>query len=1312
MTRISPELQRDIIANNQQYNKVFNYANNYIKTSKYTLLTFIPFNLFEQFQRAANFYFICLFVLQTIPPISSLTPVTTAVPLFVVLTVTALKDFYDDLQRHKTDRKVNNRKSSVLRDGFLVEELWHRVQVGDVIRIENNSFIAADILLLSSFNPNGLCYIETAELDGETNLKVKQCLDVTNALGEDEKSMSEFDGHVICEAPNNNLAKFEGTLDWRGVKYPLDNEKVLLRGAVLRNTRWCYGLVLFAGKDTKLMQNSGRTKFKRTSIDRLLNFIILGIVIFLFCICFFCTVASGVWESYIGFNFQIYLPWDTLIPSDQTLGSAVISMLVFFSYAIALNTVVPISLYVSVEIIRLFLSKLIDWDVEMYYGPTDTSAHARTTTLNEELGQIQYIFSDKTGTLTQNIMTFNKCTIAGIEYGDLMDDKTGEPIDLEIKRKVDFSRNEYYEPSFNFYDVSLLNEVNRGNEDCQMFFRILALCHTVMPDYSNGGKLEYQAQSPDENALVSAARNFGFVFKERTSSTITIETPHGTEMHELLCILDFNNVRKRMSVILRHKDKIQLYCKGADNVIFERLASGQEQLMEVTQDHLQKFAGEGLRTLVLGVKNLSLAEFQDWKAEHHKAAISLQNREQNLDDVYNVIEKDLTLIGATAIEDKLQDGVSQTIANLETAGIKIWVLTGDKQETAINIGYSCNLLSNDLVDEPYIVDGRTFQEVENQLINHRRTIEDHFSTLRSNKPKDQTINMTTFSRTSIQGDQERSLSFALVVNGHALAHALQPQLEDMLMGVAEHCSAVICCRVTPLQKALVVELVKKSKDAVSLAIGDGANDVSMIKAADIGVGISGMEGRQAVLASDYSIAQFRFLERLLLVHGRWSYYRMCKFLRYFFYKNFAFTLCHFWYAFSCGFSAQIVLDPAFISVYNLFYTSQPVLFMAYFDQDVKKEFSTRYPKLYYPGMVSALFSFKLFTQSALHGFLTSLALFAIPLGAYHNKTDDMGKVLSDHFLFGSVVATILVLVVTAQIALDTQYWTVWNHVTIWGSVVVYFGLTFAYNWIFQGQYIGSLTTAMQDQTFWFVVLLTTVVCILPVVAYRFYKIDVTPTLTDRARLLQRSDRKLKKSESGLPRPFSGRRSRRSVRSGYAFSHAEGFGRLITSGRIINQDKNVSTRTWTNGIPRIKNGGLKATKKQMTNSDNNSGEKYAGFSTGSLKDKLRIPRPKSHSVGDSNVRSVPTLSQQKVVFEARRGNNIASISGSDREIPGSSRRPVVVSEISSSNRRVAAEISGPSRRFAGSDYDVGAYTPPVSSNKQNINNNKLVYFDLI
>ncbi|XP_066581093.1 phospholipid-transporting ATPase ID isoform X4 [Prorops nasuta] len=1215
----SSETERRIRANNRDFNSQFNYANNYIKTSKYSVLTFLPLNLFEQFQRLANFYFLCLLVLQMIPAISSLTPITTAIPLIGVLTLTAVKDAYDDFQRHSSDSQVNNRKSRTLRGSNLREEKWSQVQVGDVIRMENDQFVAADVLLLTTSEPNGLCYIETAELDGETNLKCRQCLIETAEMMDNHELIGQFDGEIVCETPNNLLNKFDGTLTWKGKKYALDNDKIILRGCVLRNTQWCYGMVIFAGKDTKLMQNSGKSKFKRTSIDRLLNLLIIGIVFFLLSMCLFCMIGCGIWESLVGRYFQVYLPWDSLVPSEPLAGATVIALLVFFSYAIVLNTVVPISLYVSVEVIRFVQSFLINWDEEMYFAPTNTHAKARTTTLNEELGQIEYIFSDKTGTLTQNIMTFNKCSVAGQCYGDSVDEVTGEIVDLSETDKaaripmmrwksgqdfvhpvftpvngpnarlleqadrmssttpepcingspkiptrsstmppLDFSFNKDYEPDFKFYDPAILEAVKQDNQDVHSFFRLLALCHTVMAEEKNG-KLEYQAQSPDEAALVSAARNFGFVFRERSPNSITIDVMGKREIYELLCILDFNNVRKRMSVILRKDGHLRLYCKGADNVIYERLKKDSEEIMTSTQEHLNKFAGEGLRTLCLSVRDLDEAFFNNWKQRHQEAALSQENRDDKLDAIYEEIEKDMTLLGATAIEDKLQDGVPQTIANLALAGIKIWVLTGDKQETAINIGYSCQLLTDDLTDV-FIVDATTYDGVETQLNRFFETIKT--ASTQQHRP---TLSIVTFSDTEYNPsrdepddhEMQQATGFAVVINGHSLVHALHPQLEQLFLEVSSQCKSVICCRVTPLQKAMVVELIKKNKNAVTLAIGDGANDVSMIKTAHIGVGISGQEGLQAVLASDYSIGQFRFLERLLLVHGRWSYYRMSKFLRYFFYKNFAFTLCHIWFAFFCGFSAQTVFDPMYISVYNLFYTSLPVLAVGIFDQDVNDKNSLLYPKLYTPGLQNLLFNKKEFCWSALHGFFASCVLFLVPYGTYKDGVSPKGYVLSDHMLLGTVVATILVIVVTVQIALDTSYWTIVNHFMVWGSLIWYFIMDYFYNFVIGGSYVGSLTMAMSEATFWFTAVISCIILVIPVLSWRFFFMDVRPTLSDRVRLKQRLAQLRSRQSQDILRTPSTRRTRRSLRSGYAFAHQEGFGRLITSGKIMRKLPNGS-----------------------------------------------------------------------------------------------------------------------------------------------------------
>ncbi|XP_014748317.1 PREDICTED: phospholipid-transporting ATPase ID isoform X3 [Sturnus vulgaris] len=988
--------------------------------------------------------------------------------------------------------------------------------------------------------PHGLCYIETAELDGETNMKVRQAIPVTAELG-DTSQLARFDGEVICEPPNNKLDKFSGTLYWKESKYPLSNQNMLLRGCVLRNTEWCFGLVIFAGPDTKLMQNSGRTKFKRTSIDRLMNTLVLWIFGFLVCMGVILAIGNAIWEHEVGVCFQIYLPWDEGVHSAFFSG-----FLSFWSYIIILNTVVPISLYVSVEVIRLGHSYFINWDKKMYCAKRRTPAEARTTTLNEELGQVEYIFSDKTGTLTQNIMVFSKCSVNGHSYGDVQD-MLGHKAELgERPEPVDFSFNPLADPRFQFWDPSLLEAVKLGDLHVHEFFRLLSLCHTVMSEEKSEGELLYKAQSPDEGALVTAARNFGFVFRSRTPKTITVHELGQAITYQLLAILDFNNIRKRMSVIIRSPEgKIRLYCKGADTILLERLHPINQDLTSITTDHLNEYAGEGLRTLVLAYRDLEESYYRDWSERLHRAGCAPEAREDHLARLYDEVEHDMMLLGATAIEDKLQQGVPETIAILTLANIKIWVLTGDKQETAVNIGYSCKMLTDDMT-EVFVVTGHTVLEVREELRKAREKMMDASRSMCNGfSYQEKLSSKLTSVLEAIAGE------YALVINGHSLAHALEADMEVEFLETACACKAVICCRVTPLQKAQVVELVKKYKKAVTLAIGDGANDVSMIKTAHIGVGISGQEGIQAVLASDYSFSQFKFLQRLLLVHGRWSYLRMCKFLCYFFYKNFAFTMVHFWFGFFCGFSAQTVYDQYFITLYNIVYTSLPVLAMGVFDQDVPEQRSMEYPKLYEPGQLNLLFNKREFFICIAQGIYTSILMFFIPYGVFADATRDDGAQLADYQSFAVTVATSLVIVVSVQIGLDTGFWTAINHFFIWGSLAAYFAILFTMHsdglfLMFPNQFrfVGNAQNTLAQPTVWLTIALTTVVCIVPVVAFRFLKLDLKPELSDTVRYTQLV-RKKQKTQHRCMR-HAGRVGSR--RSGYAFSHQEGFGELIMSGK--------------------------------------------------------------------------------------------------------------------------------------------------------------------
>lgn len=1137
------------------------YSGNAIKTYKYNVLTFIPLNLFEQFKRAANLYFLALLILQIIPDISTLPWYTTLIPLVVVLSITAIKDLVDDLARHRMDKEINNRKCEVLLDGRFQESKWRDIQVGDVVRMKKNDFIPADILLLSSSNPNSLCYVETAELDGETNLKFKLGLRVTDERLQEERQLAQFDALIECEEPNNRLDKFVGTMLWQRERYPLDLDNMLLRGCKIRNTEECHGLVIFAGADTKIMRNGGKTRFKRTKIDELMNYMVYTIFVLLILVAAGLAIGHTFWYEEIGSK-----AWYLYDGKNQDASHR--GFLSFWGYIIVLNTMVPISLYVSVEVIRVGQSKFINWDLQMYFSEKDTPAKARTTTLNEQLGQIEYIFSDKTGTLTQNIMQFKKCTIAGRSYGE---PTTAEGVVLDRGRPVDWSWNRQADKKFQFMDHSLVAVVrSRKDKDATEFFKLLSLCHTVMVE-NKDGELVYQAASPDEGALVTAARNFGYVFLSRTQDSITINEMGQETTFEMLALLDFNSDRKRMSIILKAPDgRIRLYCKGADTVIYERLSPNSRH-KETTQAALDIFANATLRTLCLCYKDISTDEYEAWSRLHKEAQVAMSDRDAALDRVYEQIECNLLLIGATAIEDKLQDGVPETIAKLAKADIKIWVLTGDKKETAENIGYSCSLLTDDM----QIHYG---EDVNEKLRIRQANRRNEPQTIRRGKKKPAEPFFPGSGKNALiitggwlneilyeKKKKRRRLRLRRLgkrpppsspQDGQPMNDWEKEMRQIDFVDMACECEAVICCRVTPKQKGNVVSLVKKYKKAVTLSIGDGANDVNMIKTADIGVGISGQEGMQAVMSSDYAFAQFRYLQRLLLVHGRWSYIRMCKFLRFFFFKNFAFTLVHFWYSFFSGYSAQVTYENWFITLYNLCYSSLPVLLVGLLDQDVNDKLSLKFPKLYLPGQQGTLFNYKNFFISLFHGIFVSLIIFFIPYGAFLQTMGQDGEAPSDYQSLAVVTASSLIFTVNLQISLDTSYWTFVNCFAVLGSIAIYFGIMFdihsaGIHVIFPSvfTFTGAASNALRQPYLWLTIILTVGISLLPVICIQFLYKNIWPSIGDK---IQRNRKKyeMELAEEEKKKPSAFQRGRRSRRSAYAFSHSRGYADLISSGRSI------------------------------------------------------------------------------------------------------------------------------------------------------------------
>lgn len=1037
---------RTVFCNDREANALTKFKGNSVSTTKYDVFTFLPKGLFEQFRRVANLYFLMISILSC-TPVSPVSPITNVLPLTLVLLVSLVKEAWEDWKRFQNDMAINNSTIEVLQDWNWVPTPWKKLQVGDIIRVKQDGFFPADLIFLASTNPDGVCYVETANLDGETNLKIRKALEKTWDFMSPAK-VSDFKGEVQCEQPNNSLYTFTGNLIIDKQTLPLSPNQLLLRGCSLRNTECIVGAVIFTGHETKVMMNSMKIPSKRSTLEKKLDKLILTLFTVLFCMCLLGSIGSGIFIN----RKYYYLRFDSSEAQFDPDGRFVVAILTFFTLITLYSPIIPISLYVSVEMIKFIQStQFINNDLRMYHAESNTPALARTSNLNEELGQVEYIFSDKTGTLTRNLMEFFKCSIAGEVYGTGVSEiELGTAQRTGVKVDTQKQSNAVREKGFNFDDARLMRGAWRNEpnpECCKEFFRCLAICHTVLPEGDESPeRIRYQAASPDEAALVTAAKNFGFFFYRRTPTMIYVRESHVEKMgkvqdfsYEILNVLEFNSTRKRQSVVCRYPDgRLVLYCKGADTVIYERLADGHTDLKRITREHLEQFGATGLRTLCLAYKHLSPDVYESWNEKFIQAKSALRDREKKLDEVSELIEKELILIGCTAIEDKLQEGVPGCIETLSRAGIKIWVLTGDKMETAINIAYACRLINNGM--KQFVISSETeeIREVEDKG--------DQVELARFMKDMVKNELKSCYEEAQQHLQSPSGPKLALIIDGKCLMYALDPSLRVVLLNLSLNCSAVVCCRVSPLQKAQVTSLVKKGANRITLSIGDGANDVSMIQAAHVGVGISGQEGMQAVMASDFAIAQFRFLTDLLLVHGRWSYHRICKVVTYFFYKNLTFTLTQFWFTFETGFSGQRFYDDWFQSLYNVIFTALPVIIIGLFDKDVSAALSKKYPELYKEGIRNAFFKWRVVATWAFFSIYQSLILYYFVVASSNRAINSAGKMVG-LWDVSTMAFTCVVVTVNLRLLMMCNTVTRWHHISVGGSILAWFVFVFIYSGI-------------------------------------------------------------------------------------------------------------------------------------------------------------------------------------------------------------------------------------------------------------------------
>lgn len=1140
------------------------YVSNTITSSKYNIYTFLPKQLRAQFSKLANCYFMVVAIMQMIPSWSTTGQFTTIIPLMIFMSISIAREGFDDWKRHTHDKEENskvahvvcedadlasfdaqsihtimtetipvypeeptNASSTSLSDSKnifsnsvsmtrynlrLNRTAWKDIKVGDVLQINENDWIPADVILLAVDSDETEAFVETMALDGETNFKSKFAHPELLKLTQRPSDLKNVRCLVTTEDPNPDLYNFEGHFSSNGYKYALGLDNVVYRGSILRNTRSVLGLVVFTGEESKIrMNNLKNPRTKAPKLQRNINFIVLFMIFVVIMLSAFSTMAQRLY-----LQNDLHKAWYLF---DQDVGVAATLM----GFIIMYNTLIPLSLYVTMEIIKVMQLLFLQYDIDMYDPKSNTPADAKTATILEELGQVSYVFSDKTGTLTDNEMLLRKFSVCGAYWIHDTDQLAQEKEDPEFGEhhmaKVDAIRplqqqkapmagrkstTSLVRQSMEMSSIRssttwrstaqpekeqnlasslyLLKYIQTHPETifsrkATFFLLSIALCHTCQPrktksvnnsstytladsseeeqlnDLDEDASINYQAASPDELALADAARDLGFVIADKQNGVITVKTyPHGfdaparSDRYEILDVVEFNSVRKRMSVVVKFPDgRVGVICKGADNVILEllknaelakkkardiflssadrktqeaeivlqnkvsaelenrkslssltsasmdvaerigsidnivsrqesdisqiaakarkslhiqqnkrysmddyndadksqsshafiprdKLLVNEEFAIEKTLEHIEEFSSEGLRTLLYSFKWLNNAEYELWANEYREAKIALTDRAKKVEEVGAKIESNFELLGATAIEDKLQDGVSEAIDKLRRAGIKMWMLTGDKRETAINIGYSCRLIKD-------------------------------YSTVVVLSSDEGTERLTQrISTASLEIKAGRIAHSVVVVDGATLGEIeSDPTLFSVFIELCIQTDSAICCRASPSQKASMINSVRKlRKRDVTLAIGDGANDIAMIQSADIGVGITGKEGLQAARSSDYSIAQFRFLLKLLLVNGRYNYIRTAKFVLTTFYKELLFYLTQCVYQRNTMFTGSSMYEKWSLSMFNTLFTSLPVLCVGMFDKDLKPSTLLAVPELYAIGRNYRAFNLKVF----------------------------------------------------------------------------------------------------------------------------------------------------------------------------------------------------------------------------------------------------------------------------------------------------------------------------------------------------------------
>ena len=1182
-------------------------------------------------------------------------------------------DLIEELKRYRNDLETNNTKTKIYKNNKFRSIEWSNIKIGNLIKVKKNEIIPADLFVVCSSNKNGTFYLQTANLDGESNLKEREVLMNIQKIFYKKQNKNEnyleniFEGYdnkgeencyIEVDQPNKNIYLINGKIVFNNKdKYYFDIKNTAIRGAILKNTNFIYGIIIYSGKETKIMQNFIKYKNKFAYLDELVDDIILVIIIIrLTYVIIFMLIGMHFRYKYMPNYEENKLGYEYIFYFNHTNGiydkkNSLENLKYFTSHFILSQTLLPTSVAVLLAITKIIQSLFLEFFEKSLRAKPNQKMKCFSSELLGELGSIKYIFSDKTGTLTKNQTQFKACSI----FTSLFDE-SNEKSDSELfntnKTKNNTSSSNF---SLKFNVDNLLNRLKLRNipldlkniENCpfnnqgeamEEFVLNMALNHDIIVDNFNDDEndikndnIKYQGTNPDEITLVGAAKELGFLFQGKVGNILNVKriffTSKGKEekseikKYELLLKIPFSSERQRSTIIVRDlkTNKIKLYIKGSDTKLLKKINDySQENILEITKEHVDNFARRGLRTLCYAFRIIPENECNRWFNEYNKLK---ENTSKDKDKIENnlieEIESHCYLLGATALEDQMQDDVKKDIQQFIKAGINFWMLTGDKMDTAESIGHSIKLFDsdtevykiNELSEELIIkrmeeikqkiketqnelskltlekeireakrmdfntkinlfkkrikdnieviyeenddgtqkennnlndlnsnlsemrlktknkviengMDKIIINENENKSLNNeieninnvnnilnnlrkdisnsnkqKRTEQienmsilkfmidnqyfenssseiEHLSIIKSKvelpklifsfneKDKDSLNNIKINTSTNydiitnnnnneskefklngrnedrktdesnkeynnlnsetvlnlVKKDQrlkinlpitaeeflkyfetciEKSkksfydhqksfflfkipylygpvnkeqdpitedikkkdwkeklnlknylmhtkIKYSLIISGESIPFCIsEGKASELFWFLIQHSRSIICCRCSPIQKCNIVQFVKKHTKGTTLAIGDGENDVNMIKAANVGIGIFGKEGSQAAYNSDYAFSEFKYLRILLFVNGRFSLLRNTYFLNMFFFKNFLYTFQGIILTFYSLYSGNFFYDEFYDSMFNTFVSILPLIVFSIIDEDYDPDFKRK-----------------------------------------------------------------------------------------------------------------------------------------------------------------------------------------------------------------------------------------------------------------------------------------------------------------------------------------------------------------------------------